>query len=224
MTSVDSSRERPLLKEVAYEHIKQLMCDGSHPPGTFLSERELAAALNMSKTPVRAAFERLSEQGFVTIAPQRGVIVRQLSPKEISDHFDLRIALETFIARKLAGRISAEQEAQVQANLELQRQQVTDPLDLAGWTTSDSRFHLMLAEFVGNDEIVRTMTHQRERVQRVVGSIATRDKHIPPKSQQEHQAIFDLIRAGDGEAAAKAVEEHLLHGMRFLLLGGRYGD
>lgn len=215
---------RPLLKDVAYEHIKRLVCNGTFAPGTFISERELAASLEMSKTPIRAAFERLAEQGFVTIAPQRGVIVRELSPREIADHYDLRIALETFIARELSGRLTAAQIADAEEILETQRKVIDGELDMAAWTQSDARFHLMLAEFQGNLEIIRTMSHQRDRVQRVVESIATRDSHVPPKSHLEHRRIFESIRDGDRQAAVTAVEEHLQHGKRFLLLGGEYGQ
>lgn len=223
-SSPPAGATRRLLKDVAYEHIKALVCDGTFAPGTFISERELAGQLQMSKTPIRAAFERLAEQGFVTIAPQRGVIVRDLSMREISDHFDIRIALETFVARELSGRLGEGQVAALEANLEQQRRQVNGELDMAGWTNSDAAFHLMLAQFLGNEEITRVMERQRDRVQRVVESIGSRDPHIPPLSHAEHRGIYEAIRDGDRALAMTLVERHLQNGKRFLLLGGPYGQ
>ena len=63
----------------------------------------------MSKTPVKAALERLESEGFITISPQRGVVVRQFAIHEIADQYEMRVALETYTVRTLAGRLSAEQ-------------------------------------------------------------------------------------------------------------------
>ena len=75
---------RGLLKDDAYERIKHLIQTQVFKPGTFLSERELAARLGMSKTPVRSALERLQSEGFVQISPQQGAVVREPSLNEIS--------------------------------------------------------------------------------------------------------------------------------------------
>jgi len=219
-----ASGERVLMKERAYEHIKQLILDGTCPPGTFLSERELCATLQMSKTPIRAALERLAEQDFVTIAPQRGVIVKDFAPRDIADHFDLRIALEMFIARELVGALSDEQKQDLEANLSRQREQVTGKIDIEGWQRSDAEFHLMLAHFLGNAQIEWVMARQRDKLSRVVEQIALRDAAVPPLSHAEHAGIYEALRDGDRELAMHRVEQHLTNGKRFLLMGGRYGS
>src|SRR5215510_8543834 len=94
---------RRLLKERAYRHIKQRILNGSFAPAEFLSERQLAGQLAMSKTPVRAALERLESEGLITTSPQQGIIVRDLSVEQIADLYEMRLALETYVARTLAG-------------------------------------------------------------------------------------------------------------------------
>src|SRR3954447_7273637 len=111
-----------LLKERAYDEIKRLLLKGDLAPGTFLAERQLAARLGMSKTPVRSALERLEAEGFISISPQQGAIVRDLSMNEIADQYEIRVALETFVARNVSGRLNRHQIAQVRANLEAQRE------------------------------------------------------------------------------------------------------
>lgn len=217
--------ERILLKNRAYAHIKQLIVTGECPPGTFLSERELCDTLQMSKTPIRAALERLAEQDFVTIAPQRGVIVKDFTPHEISDHYDLRIALETFIMRELSGRLTIDQQREIEAILELQHGIVAaERIDIEGWQQSDAQFHLTLARFLNNSQIAWVMARQRERLSRVVEEIATRDPSAPPLSYAEHAGIYRALREGDRELAMQLVEEHLNNGKRCLLLGERYGS
>ena len=90
---------RSLLKEQAYEQIKSRLLNNNYPPGSFLAERRLAENLGMSKTPVRAALERLELEGFITVSPQQGIVVRELSVREIADQYELRAALESYTLR-----------------------------------------------------------------------------------------------------------------------------
>ena len=215
---------RPLLKDTAYKHIKKLIMNGNYPPGRFISERELSAELNMSKTPIRAALERLAEQGFVQIEPQRGVIVCDLSAREISDHYEFRMAIESWTMKRLAGRLTPEQLEAIEKNLTCQHSQTDGVIDIQGFTSADAEFHLLIAEYTGNAELVRAMKRQRDKLQRVVESIFVRDASVPPKSCAEHEAILDALRQGDGDLAAELVVAHLEHGKKFLLIGGTYGE
>ena len=105
-TGVEDAPGRSLLKERAYTEIKQRILSGVLAPSTFLSERQMAGQLAMSKTPIRAALQRLEVEGLVTISPQQGIIVRDLSVHEIADLYEMRAALETYVARTLAGRLT----------------------------------------------------------------------------------------------------------------------
>ena len=105
----NGSNDGLLLKERAYSEIKQRLQAGEYASGTFLSERQLAIQLGMSKTPIRAALERLEQEGFVAISPHQGVIIRDLSVHEIADQYEFREALETFVARRMAGRLTPAQ-------------------------------------------------------------------------------------------------------------------
>src|SRR5262245_56779925 len=91
-----SSPGAGLMKERAYSEIKRRILNCDYPPGSFLSERNLATTLGMSKTPVKAALERLEHEGFITVSPQQGIVVRELSIREIADQYEIRTALESF--------------------------------------------------------------------------------------------------------------------------------
>ena len=95
---------RALLKDRAYADLKVLIQSGEFPPNTFLSERQLVARLGMSKTPIRSALEHLEAQGLVVVSPQQGIVVTDLSVREITDLFDVRSAIEPFVAARLAER------------------------------------------------------------------------------------------------------------------------
>ena len=86
------------------ELLKQRLLDNDYPPGSFLSERQLAASLGMSKTPIRSALEQVETLGLVAVSPQQGIVVREPSAREITDLFDTRVAVEPFVVSRLAGR------------------------------------------------------------------------------------------------------------------------
>src|SRR5690349_10880032 len=98
---------RSLLREEAYRALKALLITSHRPPEPFLSERKLARQLGMSNTPIRSAIERLEAEGFITISPQQGILVRELTSKEIADQYEIRQVLESFVLQQLAGRLNA---------------------------------------------------------------------------------------------------------------------
>src|SRR5262245_27884958 len=132
---------RPLLKDQAYEQIKTRLINSDYPPGSFLSERQLARNLGMSKTPVKAALERLESEGFITVSPQQGIVVRELSVQEIADLYEIRSALESYALRTLAGRLTPEQVARVRANLQAQAR-IRGSGDVAKGVELDAAFHI----------------------------------------------------------------------------------
>src|SRR5438067_11001844 len=76
----------------------------------------------MSKTPVKAALERLESEGFITVSPQQGIVVRELSVREIADQYEIRAVLESYVLRTVAGKLTPQQLALVRANLDAQAQ------------------------------------------------------------------------------------------------------
>lgn len=216
--------KRPRLKETAYERLLQKISLGQISPGTVLSERELAAEFNMSKTPVKAALERLEEQGFLTISPQRGAILRELSVRQINEHYELRTALESYVASRISGRLGAREKEELEKNLHEQRHHTAVEPSWTEWSRSDYEFHRLLCGALGNDEVSRIMDRHRDRLYWLVTSIAQRDPSVPRVSVAEHEAIFVALCDGDTQRAVDAVIAHLENGRRFLLLGGRYGD
>src|SRR5262245_39889959 len=124
----------------------------------------------MSKTPVRTALTRLEMDGFVTVSPQQGIVVREPSIQEIVDLFDIRIALETFVVRRLAGNLTPEQAARLRGNLEAQGRAIKERDNEAN-TRLDTEFHLLLCEFLDNREILVAMERLRGKLHRIIMGI-----------------------------------------------------
>lgn len=200
----------------AYEKIKALILSGEIAPDSFLSERQLAHRLGMSKTPVHVALKRLESENFVLISPQQGVVVRGLAPADILDHYELRAVLEGYIVRSMAGRLDGYQIAALEKSLREQENALAED-DLARFVVLDADFHLLLGSFLGNRQILSTMEQLRDKIRLVVVSVVSLRRSRFEESVEEHRLITEHLVAGDGAAAESAVVAHLEAGKREIL-------
>lgn len=215
----EENDQRVLLKDKAYSEIKQRILDGEYSPGSFLAERRLAQQLEMSKTPIRSAIERLEAEGFVSVSPRQGIVVKEAAFHEIVDFFDIRIALETFVVRRLAGTLSSGEIERIQENLEAQRKhaEARTAQHVAAYVDLDAKFHLLLCEFFGNQEIVRSMTRQRDKVHRIVSKVLHQNLDRMPTSTEEHVEIAEAVIKGEKDQAAELMKDHLEYGKQYLI-------
>ncbi len=209
--------ERVLLKDQAYVELKRLIQSGEFPPHLALSERQLSERLGMSKTPIRAALENLEMQGLVTVSPQRGIFIRELSARETGELFDVRLAVEPFASAKLAQLSwSIAQRAALKKNLACQKRAVKaeDPLAAA---ELDFEFHRLLAQVLDNREIVAWLEKCFDQLHRSVLHI---NRLVPGRLQTsyaDHVGIAHAIMDGDQSKSRLLMQEHLKFGRRFLL-------
>ena len=207
---------RAFLKNEAYSQLKRRLLHGDYPPGSFLSERQLARDLGMSKTPIKAALERLEAEGYLTISPQQGIVVRELSMREIADQYEIRSALESFVVRTLAGRLTAAQIEALHASLASQAK-LRGTSEMTLGVELDAAFHTQFVEFLGNQEIVRVFGQLRDRMQRIVARVFQQHPNRLETSYDEHVAIAEAVIAGRGAQAADLIVGHLQRGKQLVL-------
>jgi DNA-binding GntR family transcriptional regulator len=206
-----------LLKDQAYSALKDRIIGGQDPPGSFLSERKLVEQLSMSKTPIRAALERLESEGFVNVSPQQGIIIREPSLPEIADQFEIRFVLESYVLRRISGRLENDQIRQIQENLKAQ-EQAAESKDLESAIQLDGDFHLLLCSFQGNREIQKVMRRLREKIFWVIRMVFQQGtpNRIQP-NWMEHQGIAEAVFNGEEERAISLLSRHFEYGKKLLL-------
>jgi len=210
------SDERVLLKDLAYLELKQLIQDNVFEPGAFLSERQLAGQLGMSKTPIKAALERLEMEGFVSVSPQQGIVVRELSVHEVADQFEIRLTLESHIMRSVTGKLTDEQASALKVCLQRQKQAAKRG-DVVELIALDTEFHMLFCKIHGNREIFRVMCQLREKIHRVIGRVYQQQPTRLVASCDEHAAIVEAVLAKDADLSVQRMEEHLDYGRHILL-------
>lgn len=177
------------------------------PPGSALSEKDIAAQFNVSRQPVREAFIKLSEAGLVEIRPSRGTWVVKISVREVCNARFVREAIESDLARN-AARLATERHIIALQELVDRQRLVAEAGDFEGFNALDETFHRTIADTLGNDfalRIVETARFQTDRVRLLSLPNATPLKVLIG----QHQAILDSIVRRDAEGAAEAMCRHL---------------
>lgn len=197
----------PLLKDLAYQFIKENILDEHFAPGRFLSERELIEMMQMSKTPIKSALVRLETEGFVTVSSKQGIIINDLSLDRIMDIYDLRTALETFICGQITGKMTEGQCRLLEKNLQ-DSEEKANQLDSKGFAQLDHAFHLMLCECSGNQEIYRVLLNYQDHLLRITLRHLRKDPQRMKQFWQEHVDLYGHLKRGDLQSI-DLMREHL---------------
>lgn len=208
----DSVARRPGAKDRAYSYTKGRVLAGEFPGGELISEGEVAAALQMSRTPVREAFLRLEGEGLLRLYPQRGALVVPVSAGEVRAVMEARLVLEQFAAEKVIGQGERIRTEVVEAMLaRLQQQRDDGAADrLAGFLDADRLFHATLLDAAGNSFLGGLYGSLRDRQVRMIGESAVRDPGRMQTILAEHADIAEAVRAGDLERSLEAIRVHLM--------------
>lgn len=191
----------------AHAFLRDEIMQGRIASGTMLSENEIASTLAMSRTPVRAALTRLQDEGWVTIYPKRGALVREFTETELRESADVRHALESAgIQRGSAGR--RERLADQLAENITGQEEALARSDFVLFTTLAMRFHRTFVEMAGNSIMLGLYDRLQDRQQLSIVRSAGRISDDPQRVLAEHRTLLDDARRGDWTAFATHLNDH----------------
>ncbi len=195
------------LQELVTDRIREAILRGWLKPGERLDQAEIAERFQVSRMPVREALRTLEAEGLVKFYPHRGVEVCELSPEEIEEIYQIRIALEAMAVQLAVPRFNEEADRRLSAILQEMEEVADDP---PTWTTLNYRFHKELYALSGRARLCGII----ESIRNIVQPYVTRDISHPARARlamQEHREILKACRAGDANLAAQLVSQHLKH-------------
>ncbi|UMB67494.1 GntR family transcriptional regulator [Mycobacterium paraterrae] len=209
---------KPAAKDRALEYVKNQVLTGAFPGGDLISEGEVAAALGMSRTPVREAFLRLEVEGLLRLYPQRGALVVPVSSDEARAVIEARLLLEQFAVTTVIERGPATRAAvfeKLSEQLQRQRDAIADS-DWRAFVEADRAFHDAVLEESGNAILSDFYSSLRDRQMRMIGESLIADRQRTATILDEHQAIAEALRDGDLARTVRLVEDHLAGTLRSL--------
>ena len=200
-----NAQRSPTVAEQVFGYLRERILTLEMPPGTKLSEVEVSKKLGVSRQPVREAFFRLSQLGFLLIRPQRATVVRPFSEVEVLRAMYIRSALEIEVVRDAIKIVSDEQLKTLSDLLDAQNQAVIDD-DKVLFHTLDDRFHKHICE-IANAGYVWTLIKEKkahmDRVRYLTLELGAKF------ALDEHREIFNAIKSKDSNLAVKTMRKHL---------------
>lgn len=188
--------------------LRKLIVEVKLLPGRALSEKEIAALLNVSKTPVREAIIRLAEEGFVTVVPQGGTYIAPIDVQRYMEACFIRFKLEEGAVVEATKRHSLEDIARLKTCLAQQRNAAEDE-QFTDFFLLDEEFHrsiFVAARLPGAWSVVNQAKGEMDRMRHLKRVFAVRRTE---KVIEEHENIVAAIESGDIEGAREAVQCHL---------------
>ncbi len=201
----------PALGGTTYQRVRdRIRADilaGKIAPGTRLKISDIAERYGLSHMPVREALQQLQGEGLVQLSPNRGASVRRMDAAFIRSLFDIREALEGFLTRQAAERITPAVMEDLQAlqdrydaAVERGETKACIPLNIA--------FHRTILQVTGNEEALRLLDQHTS----LIMALRSRVGYAPDRPstiQREHRALLDALARGDGDAAQRIHARHV---------------
>lgn len=176
-------------------------------PGSSLSEIGLMAQLAIGRTPLREALRRLADEGFLTIYPRRGIVVRQLGLADAQYVFESRAVIEPANARSAAIAIDAQRKAALESIAEAV--DVSERTgDLEAFMERDMNLHLTIAR-IGGNHILTGFTERLLSFNAWLWFTHLKRYGMTTSDLAPHQEIVAAIVAGDAESAEAAMRRHV---------------
>lgn len=194
------------LADQVFEHLENDILSGKYQRGEILTETKLCQELGVSRTPVREALRRLSQEHIIEEST-KGSVVIGISERDLEDIFMIREAVEGLAAQVAAKSHTAEQLNELRNALELQEFYLSK-MDSEQIKTMDNRFHELIYRACGGITFYATLEPLHKKIQKY-RKAAVKNKSRATASVDEHKKIFAAIADRDGEAAYKYAVEHI---------------
>ncbi|MUG97916.1 FCD domain-containing protein [Scytonema sp. UIC 10036] len=182
--------------------------DGTYKPGDRLVELQIAKELDTSQAPVREALRELEAMGLIESQTYRGTRVRQISPQELQESYQVRAELEALAARLAAPKFYANPEPLQTTLAALERAAAEENFE--EFTQSNTAFHRLIVETSGNSILLRVWDSLAFEIWTRINLVLLGRKIVNLKLlNQEHQAVVDALVQNDGKTAADLLRSHV---------------
>lgn len=192
------------LKQKAYNIIKDNIVSCRYKPGQLLNETQLMEECGTSRTPVREALSKLEQEKLVRIVSKKGIMVTELTLKEIGDIYLVRGLLEPQMVKLFGANIPLDELERVRSMLLSYKPE----MDMNERNEIDDAIHRLIIESCPNNYFHEWMTLIYLQNQRIRFSTGQLGRYME-KNNQEHLRITETILRADYDKAADLLREHL---------------
>lgn len=203
MATIQKIGSSQSLTALAYENIKRYILEADLDAESRLTEDFLSEQLGISKSPVREALNSLQTEGLIRIEPRRGAFLRRFTAAEVRDLYDLREVLEVHALT------TAQLTPELFKGLESSIQRTGNWLkvhDKMRHIEEDTRFHGMIAEASGNQELCSVLSNIQNKIWLFRCKTYNLSSSTAPDA---HSRILNALQSHDRDAAQVAMRAHI---------------
>ena len=207
-----NAKKRSTLRETAHETLKAMIVTGQLPPGSRLTEVELAARLKVSRTPVREALNRLQQDGLVASRPRHGYVVADFNAQMFREAFEIREILDAFATELAVGRITPEEKAELRRLVreceELAARPDRGAQEMFLELQTGMEIHRAIARISGNEMLSGMLNTILDKCEHYVWVELLRldEWHL---ARKEHADIVEAVCAGNAPLAVELTRQHI---------------
>ncbi|MFE0014668.1 GntR family transcriptional regulator [Mesorhizobium sp. NPDC059054] len=200
------------LRDAVYNSLKKMIVTAQIPPGARVTESDIAAKLNVSRTPIREAFNRLERDGLITGRPRQGYVVTEFDLNMFREAFDIREVLDGYSAELAAVAATEEDKVRLREILAECERLAAIPNRTVNDQFQELQvgidLHRVIAQIGGNAMLHGMLCGILDKCQHYVwAELLWLDEW--KITRQEHTKIVEAICNGEVELAGKLARSHV---------------
>lgn len=191
--------------------IRRMILSNEFEPGEWIRVKPLTERLGVSAQPIREALQHLQGEGLLELVPNRGAQVRGITLERLVQIYEIRAALESYMARRFserAGYLDLQALKQAQA----EHDKAIAARDLDRTLKANSRFHEIINSHGNNREILDHI-NRNLALTRAVRTRVGYDQDYFRRVSKEHHGLLEAFEAHDANAAAERGLKHVLRSL-----------
>jgi len=198
---------RRTLHDELLERIRQMIVDGDLVPGEKVPEKDLCERFGVSRTPLREALKVLANDGLVTLTPNRGAMIADLTLEGLEEAFPIMGALEALSGEMACANIT---DAEIEEIRKLHKKMIAhyETRELKPYFRTNQEIHEMILAAAGNQTLSSLYRGLEGRI-RQARYLANMSTTRWTQAVQEHEQIISALQARNGAELAKILKSHL---------------
>jgi DNA-binding GntR family transcriptional regulator len=211
--NVKFESESETLHDGVVARLRDFIVEGHLRPGERVPERQLCENLGVSRTPLREALKVLAAEGLVELSPNRGARIREFTPENIREFFEVLASLESAAGRLACQRISEESLSEIE---ELHYRMYGHYMrrELPDYFRLNQAIHERIVEAAKNQTLQASYDSLTARMRQLRYSANTIERDRWGQAMREHEQMIDALRRRDGRELADILFEHLMNKWR----------
>jgi GntR family transcriptional regulator, rspAB operon transcriptional repressor len=198
---------KPRKADIAYEELRRQIVSLELEPGASIDEQQLIERLEIGRTPVREAIQRLIYEGLIVHYPRKGSWVAPLSFTDLQNLIEARRMMELECARLATLRMTPARLQELRDEIDRSSSAIQAD-DIGGLVAIDQNFHVGVARATDNRYLIRMSEQLHHELNRYwyVSAMRVGELHIV---ERHHRAILDALGSGDPDEAERVMDEHV---------------